>query len=391
MPVLRKTLQGTGAPMITKQNRSHSASRTPRARHAPGIRPACEVRETGTQLVPDYAPELFVQPAKIYGWLLSEIGKWAQVRPDMLPRQRVGRVRHLGSRWIPDGQVLSLVGERGAGRTWLLRHLVHSEPQLSGQATYIDLATRSAFPEPHSFVHFLQGRILSQRRDGRSVLLLDNVPPQMDNHLRAVETAILKPHLEESGSLVIMALADPARVCWLTPALRGGEVGYLAPFSHSQTREQLNRLGKTGAIYSGIRPSQIYRASRGLPLLNYLLATRSCRQSFELLLDYWLEGMPNDEHGQMRLFLQAICTLEVLEHAKVQAALDLYRLRCPDVGENQAHPAQVRNLVRHGLARSLPQSPGRVALVPSVRRAAAGMLQDYDPELYTALQAMAAG
>jgi len=377
--------------MITKQKRPRSAYRPPRPRHAPGTRPTDEVQEGGAQIVPDYAPGLFVQPAEIYGWLLSEIVEWAQVRPDALPRQRVGRVRHLGSRWIPDGQVLSLVGERGAGKTWLLRHLADGEPQLLGRATYIDLATRTAFSEPHSFVRFLEGRIQGQRREGRSILLLDNVPPQMDNHLRAVETAILKPHLEEHGSLVIMALADPARVCWLTPALRGGDVGHLVPFSPSQTREQLNRLRKIDALRSGIRPSQIYRASRGLPFLNYLLATHSHRRSFELLLDYWLEGMSNDEHGQMRILLQAICTLEVLEHAKVQAALDLYRLRRPGVGEHQAHPAQVRNLVRHGLARSLPQSPGRVTLVPSVRRAAAGMLQDYDPELYTALQAMAAG
>jgi energy-coupling factor transporter ATP-binding protein EcfA2 len=357
----------------------------------PGARAADEIQGTEAQVVLDYAPELFVQPAKIYAWLLSEIGKWAQVQPDTVPRQPSGRVRYLGSRWIPEGQVLSLVGERGAGKTWLLRHLAQSEPHLVGLATYIDLETRHAFSEPHSLVRFLQGQIQGQRRAGRAILLLDNVPPQMDNHLRAVETAILKPYLEEHSSLMIMVLADPGRVCWLTPALRGGEVGQIAPFNASQTREQLNRLGTIGALRNGIRPSQIYRASKGLPLLNYLLATHSHRRSFELLLDYWLEGMSNDEHDQMRILLQAICTLEVLEHAKVQAALDLYRLRRPDDGDDQAHPAQVRSLVRHGLARSLPQSPGRVALVPSVRRAAAGMLQDHDPELYTALQAMAAG
>jgi energy-coupling factor transporter ATP-binding protein EcfA2 len=375
--------------MIAQQNRSNSAYHPPSPTLAPVIRPAAEIQDTSAQAVLDYGPELFVQPAKTYRWLLSEIGTWAQVRPDPLPCPRVGRARHLGSQWIPDGRVLTLVGERGAGKTWLLRHLAHSEPQLLGRATYIDLATRSAFSEPHGFVRFLQASIRRPGQDGQAVLLLDNVPPELDNHLRAVETAILKPHLEEQGSLVVMALTDSARVCWLTPALRG-KVVQLAPFSPSQTREQLSCLGKVGAVRSGIRPSQIHRASQGLPLLNYLLATHSHRQSFELLLDYWLEGMSNDESGQMRILLQAICALEVLEHAKVQAALDLYRLRRPDLGENQAHPRQVRNLVRRGLARSLPESPGRVALVPSVRRAAAGMLQDHDPELYMALQTMAA-
>jgi energy-coupling factor transporter ATP-binding protein EcfA2 len=375
--------------MISKQTRS--AYRPPRSRHVPGTRVPEGIQETSTNVVKDYAPQLFVQPGRIYSWILSEIEKWAQVGPDALPRQRAGRVRYLGSRWIPDGQVLGLVGERGAGKTWLLRHLAQSEAQLAGLAIYLDLAARNAFSEPHSFVRFLEGRIQAQCQGRRAVLLLDHVPPEMDHHLRAVETAILKPHLEQHGSFVVMALVDCARVCWLTPALRGGEPVFLSPFTHSQTREQLNRLRKIGAVQNGIRPSEIHRASRGLPLLNYLLASRSSRQSFELLLDYWLEGMPNDEHGQMRLLLQAICTLEVLEHAKVQAALDLYRLRRPDAGQNQAHPTQVRNLVRHGLARSLPQSPGRVALVPSVRHAAVGMLQDYDPELYTALQAMAQG
>jgi hypothetical protein len=125
-----------------------------------------------------------------------------------------------------------------------------------------------------------------------------------------------------------------------------------------------------------------------LPLLNYLLATRDEEESWEALLAYWLAGMPSDDRDRVRGYLEAVCTLDTLEHARIQRVLEVYARHQPDQDPRAAHPGDVRNMLRkYWLAQSLPESPGQIVLVDSVRRATREALKARDAELYAALEA----
>jgi hypothetical protein len=78
--------------------------------------------------------------------------------------------------------------------------------------------------------------------------------------------------------------------------------------------------------------------------------------------------------------------LEVLEQEPMERVLGLHR-RLRSWGNGvPAHASQVRSTLReHWLARSVPDAPGRIILVESVRRAARELLKVRDPELFVAI------
>jgi hypothetical protein len=106
-------------------------------------------------------------------------------------------------------------------------------------------------------------------------------------------------------------------------------------------------------------------------------------------LEYWLVGIPTDDRDRVRSCLEAVCTLDSLEHVKIQRALETYRRHQPKAGKYPSHPGDVRNILRkHGLAHSMPESPGRIVLVDSMRRATQEVLQARSSKLYAALTAV---
>jgi hypothetical protein len=340
-------------------------------------------------VVPDYDAALFVTPTEAYRRVLARVERWKGAQPGEPTTEKLWRARHHSSQTAPGDQVLGLVGERGVGKTWLLRHLAEDESRVSPAAVYLDLEDRTRFRKPDDYVRAVEAQMQRHGKDARSILLLDTLPPHLDEHLRALEDAILRPQLVQHGSLVIMALAHPLRVCWRMPALRGTERYVLQPFVESQTREQLRRLRKAGLATNGLKPSSLQAASGGLPLLNYLLATRARIASHEALLEHWLSYVPAVERDRVRSYLEAVCTLDTLEQAKIQRALEVYNRGQPQQARVPPHPGDVRNMLRkHWLARAVPESPGRIVLIDSVRRAAREVLQARDAELYAALEAM---
>ena len=320
-----------------------------------------------------YDSELFVTPQEANKWVFSKVNAW-HARDH---RKAAGN----------GGQNLMLAGERGVGKTWFLRSLAQDDSSLSCHAIYLDLEERADFPTAKAYVEAMKERVRTQLGSNGSVLLLDNVPPHLDERLRELEASLLWSLVTRRHIPVIMALVHPSQVCWRVPALRAGEIYPLASFVDAQTSDQLRRLKRAGLIRNGIKSEPIQENSDGHPLLNYLLATRGEAEAFESLLDYWFSRVPEAERAQVRNCLDAVCTLDVLEHTSIRKALEIYCNHRPGAAGCPAHPIGVANLLRkHWLCQPLPDAPGRLVLVASVRRAAREVLKARDAELYAKLE-----
>jgi hypothetical protein len=320
-----------------------------------------------------YNSELFVTPQEADEWVLSRVNAW--------------QARDHGTTAGNGGQNLILAGERGVGKTWFLRSLSQRDSSLSRHVVYLDLEERADFPTPESYVEAMKERVRPHIGNSGSLLLLDSVPPHLDESLRALEAGLLWSLVTRYHTPVIMALIHPSQVCWRVPALRSGEIYPLPPFEPAQTSEQLRRLERAGLLREGKELGTVQEHSDGHPLLNYLLATRGEAEAFESLLDYWFSRVPEAERAQVRNYLDAVCTLDVLEHAPIRKALEIFCSHRPGAVGCPAHPIGVSNLLRkHWLCQPSPGSPGRLVLVASVRRAARELLKARDAELYAKLE-----
>jgi hypothetical protein len=231
-----------------------------------------------------------------------------------------------------------------------------------------------------------------RNRKGRTILLLDAVPPALDDHLRALEDSVLRPYLAERYSLVIMALAHPSRACWRAPGLRGGDLFWMESFQQPQTNAQLAQLGRAGLCRYGLASAAVQDESGGLPLLSSLLARNDRARAFEYFLDYCLSRVPAKERATVKRYLEAVCVLEVLEHARVDRALEAYYRQLPDTAGPLPSASEVRSALReHWFARSAPDVPGRIVLVESVGRAAREVLKVRAPGRYVAMAVAAHG
>jgi hypothetical protein len=333
----------------------------------------------------DYDIDLFVAPKEAHQWVLAKVKRWENAQSPSLSRRALSRLRQQPSLQAPGDQVLNLVGERGIGKTWLLKNLANHDRRTSPVAVYLDLEQRREFSAVEDYITAIEHQVRSRCGNGAAILLLDSVPAQLDEYLRALEDAILRPHLAKRSSLVIMALVHPSHVCWRAPALRGGESRALHTFEESQTQDQVRRLAKTGASVGGSQVTGLQH-SGGLPLLNYLLATHGRTEAFRLLLNHWFSRIPAEDAERVRNYLEAVCVLDVLEHASIQRVLDVYYHYNPNPADYPAHAGGVRNVLRkYWLARPSVDSPGRLVLVDSVRWAAMQVLEARDAELYAIL------
>jgi hypothetical protein len=321
----------------------------------------------------DYSAGLFVPPEDAYRWVMSWLGTWQSwnARPD----------RTSGNR------VLALRGERGIGKTWLLHHLAQSEPQAAACVLYCDLEERTNYSTPERYIEQVHAQLLRHRGASDIVFLLDSVPPNLDKYLRAFEDALLKPYLDHGRCLVIMALIHPVQTCWRIPALRVSEQYTVPPFSKLQTDEQLRRLEVAGIATKHLAAADVWQEGGGLPLLNYLLATRPHLDAFEWLLDYWLSRVPAGERANARSDLEVVCVLDALEHAPIRRLLEVFVDRRPDAAGCPAHPLGVLNLLqKYWLGQAQLDAPGCIVLAESVCRAARKVLQARDAELYARLK-----
>ncbi|HSJ56576.1 MAG TPA: AAA family ATPase [Anaerolineae bacterium] len=332
-----------------------------------------------------YDARLFVTPQEVGQYVHARIKNWKGLHWPSLTRPHIVGLRS-SSTGAPGDLVLSLVGERGVGKTWLLRHLMR-EHRFSSRAVYLNLESRSAYSSVDEYVNDVEDQVARTCGDDPALLLLDHVPPHLDEHLKALEEMVLRPHLTFRRSLVVMALIHPTQVCWRAPDLRGGASVVMPRFNQMQTRLQWRCLEKAGLAQPVAMPADLWRLSNGLPLLNYLLATRPRVDAFELLLGYWLDRVPAAERSTVRVCLDAVCELESLELAGIQRMLDIYGHYHDEPAGYPVHARGVPNLLRkHWLARPAADAPGRIVLVDSVQRAVREVMRARNASLLAMLQ-----
>lgn len=337
-------------------------------------------------IVRNYDASLFVPPTAAYSWVITKVRKGKGAQLAGLSTAKVWRAGLRSYPPSPGDQVLYLTGERGVGKTWLLQHLALRDDLVSAAAMYLDLDQRTEFSNPKDYVETVRDQV--RRKVGRAgrILLLDHVPSHLDDHLRELEDVVLRPHLAGYGALVIMALIHPARVCWRAPTLRGGDNHWLLPFEQPQTQAQLQQLEGAGLFRHRLATSAVQDYSGGLPLLNHLLAQQERRRAFELFLDHCFSRVPAGERDPVRGYLEAVCVLDVLEHAAVERALEVYHRHHPQGNGYPASAGEVRNALRqYWFARSAPDVPGHIILVESARRATREVLKVRDPQRYVAM------
>ncbi len=257
---------------------------------------------------------------------------------------------------------------------------------------YLDLVERSDFGTPEDYCDAVQQKIELQCGSRSAILLLDTVPLHLDDHLRALEDKVLRPHLSQKGSMVIVALSQPSRDGWRAPILRGGDNLWLHSFALQQTRSQLQCLENAGQVSVRLEAAAVQDRGGGLPLLNYLFTQCEQDLAFEFLLEYVFSQIPAQERATVRGYLDAVCVLESLEHASIESALRAYHHGQPQAGPYHPHAGRAHNVLReYGMARSSPELPGRIVLVESIRRAAREILQVRAPSLYVAMNEAAHG
>jgi hypothetical protein len=333
-----------------------------------------------------YDDRLYVPRKKAQRWIQSRVQTWQSLDQEGGIGPRIQRLQTPGAQLSPGDRVLQLSGERGVGKTWLLRHLADCGGELAAHTVYLDLERRVDHDEPQGFVQAMQAKLSGGPGAGRAILIVDSVPSELDDHLRAMEEEILKPRLAQRGAMVIMALNHPSRACWRTPALRAGASYWLPAFELPQTRVQLRGLDQAHLIRHRRNAPDLHHGSSGLPLLNYLLARWEPEEAYGRLLDHCLASVPAGERSHLRSYLEAVCVLEVLEHTSVDRVLKLHHHYHPHASGFPAHAGTVRGLLRiNSLAQAAPGFPGRFVLAGSIRRAARGIMNARDPELYAAM------
>lgn len=273
--------------------------------------------------------------------------------PDYEPRKFVDRNEEV--KLVQDSlpgveqriRTIVFTGERGTGKSWLLKHLQRELPRLGEMRVFmLDLLDYAKWKGPSLAVIDMLHHIASSIRKGTSpaganlpevsralfqllhptmaqqavVLLVDHVYETDWKLLEVLEDYLLGPLAIEPRALIVMAGRGRAHP-WKTIALRRSRTVSLQPFPEQITREQLKRQHKEALP----RARQIYTLSSGNPLANYLLAVHpDPAQSLRQAIDEMLETIPKETRPHIRKYLEALCVLRSFREDHIPTMLAAY-------------------------------------------------------------------
>jgi Ni2+-binding GTPase involved in maturation of urease and hydrogenase len=236
-------------------------------------------------------------------------------------------------------RTIAFSGERGTGKTWLLRHLAESIPvEIEHTSVYfLDIKSDTT---AHRVLADFRERLLELKNGlaktpaeaSRQVLqelraffstqflviLVDQAYESDWKLLGEIEEYFLGPLAIEPRVFVVMAGRGRAYP-WKTPELRlYADFRKLGPFSDvKQTAEQIDKQ----APETKTRPEEIHQLSGGNPLANYYLAKGA---SIDTVINYILEVIPHEWQAKAREYLEALCVLQAFDEERIPAMFAAY-------------------------------------------------------------------
>lgn len=275
-----------------------------------------------------------------------------------------------------DERTMIFLGQRGTGKSWLIRHLQTRLNMLSAIISLvIDLEDyRGSNPEEavkNILYHlndllFKQSTLLTEELPELSrefmrhlrvtlieqpiALLIDTVFESDWQLLATLERYLLGPLAAESRVMIVMAGRGQAYP-WKTPELRlRAKFHNLEPFTPEQTKAQLTRQNPKSVDHY----FEIHKHSGGNPLASFMLADRP--ESPDMGLDQAIDEMlkvipPSEDRQQLRQNLEAISVLNAFDEEQIPPMLAAYY---NDKRYQEWKPAQARqireNIVRWSFA-----------------------------------------
>jgi len=297
--------------------------------------------------IPSYSPGLFVNREEAVNLVVEKVRRIWRGEPE---RKRV----------------VVFWGYRGAGKTWLLRHL--AETILPGTpnvcAAYINLQDFQAKPVEDAVLEIV-GKTLEalQRSLGQTpnvpflwkparlpldearrylcevadralgthvlVLLVDFVYEAAPDLLELLEKHVLGPLVVKPR--VVMAMAGRGQANpWKTPQVRIlVEEHELKPFGDPEhTREQLGKQRPGVASHA----DDIHKATLGYPLANVVIPyplEKATPAEMRAMIDLLLEPIRRPDGGWPleREHLQALCVLRNFDEERIPVLLDAYQYK----------------------------------------------------------------
>lgn len=269
--------------------------------------------------LPAYSPDIFV------------------ARPEI--PEVIEKIRTLATTGKLPKRTIAFSGERGTGKTWLLKHLAKAiESEVQNTRVYFldiksDLTAYRALedfrghvlgsenglaktPAEASRQVLLELRVLFSTQF--LVLLVDQAYESDWKLLGEIEEYLLGPLAIEPRVFIVMAGRGRAYP-WKTPELRlYAEFRKLGPFPDvKQTAEQIAKQ----APEAKERVSEIHELSGGNPLANYYLAKGA---SLDAVITYILEVIPREAQARARQYVEALCVLRAFDEERIPAILAAY-------------------------------------------------------------------
>lgn len=296
-------------------------------------------------------------------------------------------------------------GPRGCGKSWLLLHLNESLPQKFGNQILlvfspldpadpylIENTLRSAcraldfrLPTGVSLDEISRGLTEHCRWAGRPVVILvDELDKLTPEQIREIDLYYIAPLHRLPNVLFVLGSRVPAPGGYLNDVefKRRVENRELAPFSLSDTEEQIRRLGGDPDI-----APDILEAGGGYPISNTILARgwptdpglalEECAQAL-------LEGIPED----LQQYFRALCVPDVIEIDHMPPLLATHFGENPKNWDTQRCRRILMDMVRTYLVRWRKWTSGYgYVMDPAVRQVLRSALQRNNPALWEKLLA----
>ncbi len=239
----------------------------------------------------------------------------------------------------PSNHVLIFDGERGTGKSWLLKQLRHKAQEMTGgPALYIDLQPICQ-ADPHLALwevmeevdRFVDGDFKQEQpsllsdasrvviEDVRQfviecplVILFDHVYESGWKLLEVLENYLLAPLAIEQRVLLVMA-GRGKQYRWRTPEL-DVQVHHLSAFDNEEyTRKQI----EIQAPLAVAKSVDIHRLGGGYPLHNYILGTMGLSAGAGRVIEELLAGVKQERREAIREILESVCVLKTIDANRV--------------------------------------------------------------------------